>query len=97
MAVFERLPFQIRKAVQENISQGEKIHTCLVAGSSMFSSKDYVVITSKRVLVMDERNIGFLGNSYVNIKENVIIDQITSVDISRTFLNTLLGQSNMGL
>jgi hypothetical protein len=97
MADFERLPVQIRRAVQENISQDEQIKMCFVAGSSMFSSKDYVVVTSRRALVMDERTIGCLGRSYVNIKENVPIDQITSVDISRTFINRLLGQSSMGL
>ena len=97
MAVFEYLPAQIRKAVQENISQDEQIRMCFVAGLSLFSSKDYVVITSRRVLVMDERTIGCLGRSYVNIKENVPIDQITSVDISKTFMNRLLQQSTMGL
>jgi|GEM_PF-839409 len=97
MAVFEYLPVQIRRAVQENISQDEQIKMCFVAGLSLFSSKDYVVITSRRVLVMDERTIGCLGRSYVNVKENVPIDQITSVDISKTFVNKLLRQSNMGL
>jgi hypothetical protein len=97
VAVFERLPVQIRRVVEENISQDEQIKMCFVAGLSLFSSKDYVVITSRRVLVMDERTIGCLGRSYVNIKENVPIDQITSVDISRTFANKLLGQSSMGL
>ena len=97
MAVFEKLPERIRKTTQENISQEEKIKMCLVAGSSMFSSRDYVVITSQRVLVMDERTIGNLGKTYINVKENVPIDQITEVDISRTFMNKILGQSNMGM
>jgi len=97
VAVFEYLPAQIRKAVQENISQDEQIRMCFVAGLSLFSSRDYVVITSRRVLVMDERTIGCLGRSYVNIKENVPIDRITSVDISKTFMNRLLQQSTMGL
>lgn len=97
MAVFERLPEQIRRAVQQNMSENEQVKMCFVAGSLLFSSKDYVVITSRRVLVMDERTMGTLGRAYVNIKENVPIDQITSVDISRTFMNRLLGQSNMGL
>lgn len=97
MAVFEYLPAQIRRAARENISQDEPIKMCFVAGTSLFSSKDYVVITSRRVLVMDERTIGCLGRSYVNIKENVPMDQITSIDISRTFMDILLGQSSMGL
>ena len=97
MVVFERLPAQIRKTAQENMSQDEEIKMCLVAGSSLSSNRDYVVITSRRVLVMDERTIGTFGTAYVNVKENVPIDQITSVDISRTFMNRLLGQSSMGM
>jgi hypothetical protein len=97
VAVFEYLPVQIRKAVLENMSQDEQVEMCLLAGSSLFSSRDYVVITSRRVMVMDERTIGCLGRAYVNVRENVLIDQITSVDISRTFMNKLLGQASMGL
>jgi len=97
MAVFERLPVQIRRAAKENMSQDEQVKMCFLAGSSMFASKDYVVITSRRVLVMDERTIGCLGRSYVNVKENVSIDQINFIDISRSFVDRLLGQSSMGL
>ena len=97
MADFEQLPERIRKTAQENISQDEQIKMCLVAGSSLASSRDYVVITSRRVLVMDERVLGSLGKTYINVKEDVPIDQITLVDISRTFMNKLLGQSSMGL
>ena len=97
MAVFERLPVQIRKAVRERMSQGERVKMCFLAGSLLFSSKDYVVITSRRVLVIDERTIGCLGRSYVNVRDNVPIDEITSVDISRTFMNKVLGQASMGL
>jgi hypothetical protein len=97
MAEFEYLPEQIRKATLENISKDEQIKMCFVAGLSMFSSKDYVIITSRRVLVLDERTIGYLGKNYINVKENVPIDQIISIEISRTFMNKLLGQSSMGL
>jgi hypothetical protein len=95
MVVFERLPERIRKTAQENISPDEQIKMCLVAGSSI--SRDYVVITSRRVLVIDERTMGTLGRTYVNVKENVPIDQIIAVDVSRTFMNKLLGQSSMGM
>ena len=97
MADYRELPAQIRKAVQANISPDEQIKMCFVSGSSLFASKDYVVITSRRVLVMDERTIGALGKAYVNIKENVPVDEITEVDISRTFMNKLLGQASMGM
>ncbi len=97
MVVFERLPERIRKTAQENMSQDEQIRMCLVAGSPMSSSRDYVVITARRVLVMDERTMGTLGTTYVNVKENVPIDEIIAVDISRTFMNKLLGLSSMGM
>ena len=79
------------------MAQDEEIKMCIVACSSLSSNRDYVVITSQRVLVMDERIIGNFGTAYVNVKEDVPIDQITSVDISRTFMNKLLGQSSMGM
>jgi len=97
MAEFQHLPEHIRNAVLENISPDEKVRMCLVAGLSMFSSKDYVVITSKRVLVIDERVLGYLGKSYVNIKENVPIEQVISIEIIRSFTSKLLGQASMGL
>ena len=97
MAVFERLPVQIRRAVRERMSQDEQVKMCFLAGSSMLSSKDYVVITSRRVLVIDERTIGCLGRSYVNIRDNVPIAEVTSIDVTRTFINKILGQANMGL
>jgi len=97
MAEFQHFPEHIRKAVLENASPDEQVKMCFVAGLSMFSSKDYVVITSKRVLVIDERVLGYLGKSYVNVKENVLIEQIISIDIIRSFMNKLLGQASMGL
>jgi len=97
MAIFEYLPEHIKKTVLEHISQEEKVKMCFLAGSSLASDKDYVVITSKRVMVMDERTIGYLGKSYVNIKEDVPIDQISSIEIYKTFSNRILGQSSMGL
>ena len=97
MAIFEYFPVQIRKAAKDNMSEDEQVKMCFVAGSSMFSSKDYVVITSRRVLVMDERTIGVLGKSYVNIKENVPLDKITNIEIFKTVANKIFGQSNMGL
>jgi len=97
MAVFEYFPVQIRKTTLGNMSEDEEILMCFVAGSSLSANREYVVITSRRVLAMDERTIGLLGKSYVNVKENVPIDQIISIDTSRTFMNKLLGQSSLGL
>ncbi len=97
MAIFEYLPEQIQKAVLGHISKEEQIRMCFIANSSLISDRDYVVITDKRVMVMDERNLGYLGKSYVNIKEDVQIDQITSIEVSSTFKNKLFRQLNMSL
>ena len=97
MAEFRHFPEQIRKTALENMLPDEEVKMCFIAGTSMSSSKDYVIVTSKRVLVLDERTIGYLGKYYVNVKENVPIDQIYSVDITRSFMNRLLGQASMGL
>ena len=91
------MPVQIRRAVRERMSQDEQVKMCFLAGSSMLSGKDYVVITSRRVLVIDERTIGCLGRSYVNVRDNVPIAEVTSIDVTRTFMNKILGQANMGL
>jgi hypothetical protein len=97
MAEFNYFPEQIRNTALENMLPNEQIRMCFIAGSSLSSAKDYVIITSQRVLVLDERTIGYLGKYYVNVKENVPIEQITSIDISRSFMSKLLGQANMGL
>jgi hypothetical protein len=97
MAVFERLPDNIRKAALDKMTQDEEVKMCFVAGSSLTSNRDYVVITSKRVLVIDERILGSLGKAYVNVRDDIPLDKILSIDITRTFMNKLLGSSNMGL
>ena len=97
MAEFKHFPEQIRNTAIENMQPDEEVRMCFIAGTVMSSSKDYVIVTSQRVLVLDERAIGYLGKYYVNVKENVPIEQITSIDISRSFMNRLLGQASMGL
>ena len=97
MAEFEYFPEHIRKKIVEHISQDEKIKMCFIAGSSLAFNKDFVVITSKRVLVVDERTMGSLGKLYVNIKEDVPIEDIESIEIYRSPMNRLIGQASMGL
>lgn len=97
MAEFNYFPEPIRNTAIENMLPDEKVKMCFIAGTSLSSSKDYVIITSQRVLVLDERTIGYLGKYYVNVKENVPIGQIKSIDITRGFMNRLLGQASMGL
>lgn len=97
MAEFECFPENIRKAVLERISSDEVVEMCFIAGSSLSFSKDFVVITSKRVMVIDERTMGYLGKLYVNIKENVPIESIESIEIYKSLKNRLLGQASIGL
>lgn len=97
MAEFEYFPQHIRKKIVEHISQDEKIKMCFIAGSSLAFNKDFVVITSKRVLVVDERTMGSLGKLYVNIKEDVLIEDIESIEIYRSPMDRLIGQASMGL
>ncbi|MEK7398935.1 MAG: hypothetical protein AAB116_18530 [Candidatus Poribacteria bacterium] len=97
MAEFEYFPQHIRKKIVEHISQDEKIKMCFIAGSSLAFNKDFVVITSKRVLVVDERTMGSLGKLYVNIKEDVPIEDIESIEIYRSPMDRLIGQASMGL
>lgn len=97
MAEFECFPEHIRKAVLEHISPDESIEMCFIAGSSLSFNKDFVIITSKRVMVIDERTMGYLGKLYVNIKENVPIENIESIEIYKSPINKLFGQASMGL
>ncbi|MGB9595828.1 MAG: hypothetical protein ACPL7B_06060 [Candidatus Poribacteria bacterium] len=97
MAEFECFPEHIRKAVLEHILPNENVEMCFVAGSSLSFSKDFVIITSKRVMVIDERTMGYLGKLYVNIKEDVLIENIESIEIYKSPINKLFGQASMGL
>ncbi|HGE73217.1 TPA: hypothetical protein ENX78_20470 [Candidatus Poribacteria bacterium] len=97
MAEFEYFPEHIRKTVLEHITPDEKIEMCFIAGSSISFSKDFVIITSKRVMVVDERTMGYLGKLYVNIKENVLIEDIESIKIYKSPINRLFRQASIGL
>mgnify|MGYP000253546209 CR=1 FL=1 len=97
MAEFEYFPEHIRKTVLEHMTPDEKIEMCFIAGSSISFSKDFVIITSKRVMVVDERTMGYLGKLYVNIKENVLIENIESIKIYKSPINKLFGQASIGL
>lgn len=48
-------------------------------GRSTLLSPDFVVITTHRLLVLDERQIGSLSVSYANIRCNVLFAEIKDV------------------
>lgn len=96
MAQFNLLPTNIQEAVKAHLISDEEIKMCFLAGS-VFLGPEYVVITSKRILVMNVRNIGSLSKSYVNVRCDVPFANITKINTNRSFKNKLLGQTNISI
>lgn len=96
MAQFELLPIEIQKTVKTHMLADEEIKMCFLAGAVLLGP-EYVVITSKRIIVLDVRNIGSLSQSYVNVKFDVPFSSITKIDMNRSFKNKLLGQTNISI
>jgi hypothetical protein len=96
MAQFELLPTDIQEAVKVHLIPDEEIKMCFLAGS-VFLGPEYVVITSKRIIVMNVRNIGSLSKSYVNVRCDVPVANITGINTNRSFKNKLLGQANISI
>jgi len=96
MAQFELLPIEIQKTVKTHTLDDEEIKMCFLAGAVLLGP-EYVVITSKRIIVLDVRNIGSLSQSYVNVKFDVPFSSITKIDTNRSFKNKLLGQTNISI
>lgn len=97
MAEFKFFPENIKKAVLDHIPEDENVEMCFVAGSRFSLDKEYVIITPKRVIVVDERPLGSLGRSYVNIRGDLAIKDITSIRVRRTLMDRLFGLSSMQL
>ncbi len=94
MANFENLPTQIKKIAAPILQQHENIHQCFLAGSSLISL-DYVWITSKRVIVFDEKFMGHLAITSANISCNVLFEDIRTVTLVRCLKHRLLGQARI--
>ena len=95
MAQFELLPSEIQKVAKKSLATDEEVKMCFLAGSLMFSSPDYVIITTERILVLDERNLGSLSISYVNVLCDVLVANIIKINLSRSFKNKIFGQANL--
>ena len=91
MAEFQRLPSRIRDTVISKLGENEQIQLC-VLGRSNFLSPDFVVITSRRLLVLEERSMGSLGAAYTNIRCNLQLSEISAVKLSREWKHRLLHQ-----
>ena len=94
MAAFENLPLRIQRIAKAELQPNERICLC-VLGRSTLLHPDFVLITSQRVLVLDERYMGNLAVSYANIRFNVPFTEIITVKLARVFKHRLFGQARL--
>ena len=94
MAEFAKMPPRIQKTVHAHIHEDEKVRLCILGRSSMLRP-DFVFITTRRVLVLDERYIGSLAVSYANIRCNLSFAEIREVRLVRQFKHRLLSQARL--
>lgn len=94
MADFENLPLRIQQVVQAELQTDERVSMCVLAGSSLLHP-DIVLITSLRVLVLDEKFMGSLAISYANIRCNVFFSDILAVKLARILKHKIFGQARL--
>ncbi|MYK16643.1 hypothetical protein F4055_00535 [Candidatus Poribacteria bacterium] len=94
MAEFENMPPRIQKVVKAHLCKDERICLCVLGRSSLLRP-DFVFITTRRVLVLDERHIGSLAVSYANVRCNVLFTEIRDVQLVRHFKHRLLSQAKL--
>lgn len=94
MAEFANMPPRIQKTVHAHTHEDEKVRLCILGRSSMLRP-DFVFITTRRVLVLDERYIGSLAVSYANIRCNLLFSEIREVRLVRQFKHRLLSQARL--
>ena len=92
MADFHRLPYRIQEATQAELSADEQVRLCTLGRSNLLNP-DFVVITSDRVLVLEERQMGSLSASYINIRCNLSFTQITGVKLDQSLKHRIFGQA----
>ena len=94
MAEFANMPPRIQKIVRAHISEDEHVCLCLLGRSNLLRP-DFVFITSRRVLVLDERYIGSLAVSYANVRCNLLFTEICDVKLVRHLKHRLLHQARL--
>ncbi|MDD9973435.1 MAG: hypothetical protein OXU27_05485 [Candidatus Poribacteria bacterium] len=94
MAEFGNMPPRIQKIVQSHLCEDEHVYLC-VLGRSNLLRPDFVFITSRRVLVLDERYIGSLAVSYANVRCNLLFTEIRGVKLVRHLKHRLLRQARL--
>ena len=94
MAELANMPPRIQKIVQAHLGADEHVRLC-VLGRSNLLRPDFVFITTRRVLVLDERYIGGLTVSYANVRCNLLFRDIRDVKLIRHFRHRLLRQAKL--
>ncbi|MCG9133175.1 hypothetical protein J5I95_15980 [Candidatus Poribacteria bacterium] len=94
MAEFVNMPPRIQKTVRAHIDEDEEVCLCVLGRSSLLRP-DFVFITTRRVLVLDERYIGSLAVSYANIRCNLLFTEIQDVKLVRQLRHRLLSQARL--
>ena len=94
MAEFTNMPPRIQKTVRAQIGEDEEVCLCLLGRSDLLRP-EFVFITTRRVLVLDERYIGSLAVSYANIRCNLLFTEIRDVQLVRQFRHRLLSQARL--
>jgi hypothetical protein len=92
MADFHRLPFRIQETTQDQLGADEQIMLCTLGRSSLLNP-DFVIITSDRVLVLEERQMGSMSASYINIRCNLSLVQVTGVKLDQSLKHRIFGQA----
>lgn len=92
MADFHRLPSRIQETTQTQLGAAERVRLCTLGRSSLLNP-DFVIITSDRVLVLEERQMGSMSASYINIRCNLSFAQITGVKLDQSLKHRIFGQA----
>ena len=94
MAEFANMPPRIQKIVHTHTCEDEHVYLCILGRSNLLRP-DFVFITSRRVLVLDERYIGSLAVSYANVRCNLLFTEICGVKLIRHLKHRLLYQAKL--
>ena len=94
MVDFENLPIRIQQIAKAELQPNEQICLCVLGRSSLLHP-DFVLITTLRVLILDERYMGSLAISYANIRCNVFFSEISTVKLARLLKHRFFGQARL--
>ncbi len=94
MADFENLPIRVQRIAKAELQTDEEIRLCALGRSSLLHP-DFVLITTLRVLILNERYMGSLAISYANIRCNVFLSEIRTVKLARFLKHRIFGQARL--